>query len=478
MNALSKDLKNVVRDYENNLRDIVNKDSHRLKFHLMPTVGWLNDPNGLCEFNGEYHVFYQYSPFNENGGIKFWGHYTSKDFINWENKGTDLFSDEPFDCHGAYSGSTLVDDGKMNIFYTGNVKNIGDYDYINDGKEQNTILIISEDGKNFDNKKLIITNKDYPSNLTCHVRDPKVFKDDDKFYMVQGARDKDDVGQVILFESDDLINWKYINTIKSEEKFGYMWECPDLISIDDKNILLISPQGVEEDGIKYNNIYQSGYYFIEGDYKSTDYKLSDFEEIDRGFDFYAPQTFKDSSGRTILIGWMGLPDIEGLYSNPTVEYKWQHALTIPRQLKVKDNRLLQSPIEELKNLRKNKKEFKNIDTLEDECYDVFETEIDFKNKINFKMVVKEGATLEYSKDTNLFSLYFDETGYGRTKRSCYLEDIKNIRVFLDTSSIEIFINDGEEVFTSRFYPENQKGIKISGENLDVKIYELDGFNIL
>ena len=192
------------------------------------------------------------------------GHYTSKDFINWENKGTDLFSDEPFDCHGAYSGSTLVDDGKMNIFYTGNVKNIGDYDYINDGREQNTILIVSEDGKNFDNKKLIMTNKDYPSNLTCHVRDPKVFKDDDKFYMVQGARDKDDVGQVILFESDDLINWKYINTIKSEEKFGYMWECPDLISIDDKNILLISPQGVEEDGIKYNNIYQSGYYFIEG----------------------------------------------------------------------------------------------------------------------------------------------------------------------------------------------------------------------
>ena len=182
----------------------------------------------------------------------------------------------------------------MNIFYTGNVKNIGDYDYINSGREHNTVLIVSEDGKNFNNKKLLMKNSDYPSNLTCHVRDPKVFKENDKFYMVQGARDKEDVGQIIVFESDDLINWKYINTIKSEEKFGYMWECPDLIELNGKKVLIISPQGIEADGIKYNNIYQSGYYLLEGDFKTENYKLNNFDEIDRGFDFYAPQTFVDS----------------------------------------------------------------------------------------------------------------------------------------------------------------------------------------
>ena len=267
MNALNRDFKILTRLYEENNKEKVNSDYHRLNFHLMPPVGWLNDPNGLCEFNNEYHVFYQYSPFNAKGGIKFWGHYKSKDFINWESLDSKVYSDQPYDCHGAYSGSTLVHDGKMNIFYTGNVKNIGDYDYINSGREHNTVLIVSEDGKNFNNKKLLMKNSDYPSNLTCHVRDPKVFKENDKFYMVQGARDKEDVGQIIVFESDDLINWKYINTIKSEEKFGYMWECPDLIELNGKKVLIISPQGIEADGIKYNNIYQSGYYLLEGDLK-------------------------------------------------------------------------------------------------------------------------------------------------------------------------------------------------------------------
>ena len=215
MNALNRDIKKLVNCIEKNEKERVNKDYWRLKFHLMPPVGWLNDPNGLCEFNGEYHIFYQYSPFDANGGIKFWGHYTSKDFINYKNNGAEVFADQPFDCHGAYSGSTIVHNGKMNIFYTGNVKHLGKHDYISSGRGHNTVLLVSEDGKTFTNKKLIMTNDDYPKNMTCHVRDPKVWMENNKFYMVQGARDKDDIGQVLLFESDDMINWNIINIIKS-----------------------------------------------------------------------------------------------------------------------------------------------------------------------------------------------------------------------------------------------------------------------
>ena len=147
MNALNRDLKKLVNFIEKNEKERVNKDYWRLKFHLMPPVGWLNDPNGLCEFNGEYHIFYQYSPFDANGGIKLWGHYTSKDFINYKNNGTEIFADQPFDCHGAYSGSTIVHNGKMNIFYTGNVKHVGEHDYISSGRGHNTVLLVSEDGK-------------------------------------------------------------------------------------------------------------------------------------------------------------------------------------------------------------------------------------------------------------------------------------------------------------------------------------------
>ncbi len=480
MNALNRDLKKLVKKIEIIEKEKVEKDYFRLNFHIMPPVGWLNDPNGLCEFNGEYHVFYQYSPFDENGGVKLWGHYKSSDFINWKNEGAKVFPDQPYDCHGAYSGSTLVHDGKMNIFYTGNVKHIGNYDYINNGRGHNTVLLVSEDGINFNNKKLIMENKDYPENMTCHVRDPKVFKENNKFYMVQGARDNQDVGQVLVFESEDLINWKTINIIKSKEKFGYMWECPDLFKIDGKTVLLISPQGIEKDGIKYNNIYQSGYYFIEGDYKTKDYILSDFKEIDRGFDFYAPQTFKDSKGRIILIGWMGLPDIDGLYSNPTIKYGWQHALTVPRELKIINNKLVQEPIKELDNLRAEHKNVQLNELIEKKTYDTFDMILDIKTYENIEITIKGCAKLIYNKNEKIFSLIFIDGGYGRDIRSVSLEDLQNIRILCDTSSLEIFINNGEEVFTSRFYPnKDNKNIKIEGKNLKgiLDIYEMEAFKI-
>lgn len=480
MNSLNRDLKRLVKAVENCEGEKVKSDYWRLNFHLMPPVGWLNDPNGLCEFNGCYHIFYQYSPFDEKGGLKLWGQYITSDFINWKNKGAKVFADQPYDCHGAYSGSTIVHDSKMNIFYTGNVKHIGKYDYINSGRGHNTILLVSEDGENFTDKRLIMTNSDYPDNMTCHVRDPKVFKENDKFYMVLGARDKNDIGQVLVFESKDMINWENINIIKSEEKFGYMWECPDLFKIEDKTVVLISPQGIEADGFKYNNVYQSGYYFLDGDYKTKNYKLSNFEEIDRGFDFYAPQTFLDSKGRRILVGWMGLPDIEDFYSNPTTEYGWQHALTVPRELKVVKNKLTQLPIDELKNLRKNCKNIKVEKSIEDKAYNTFDLVVNIENCESLEIIIKDCACLNYKKQENLFTLSFIGGGYGRKDRNVDLDSLKNLRVLCDTSSLEIFINDGEEVFTTRFYPTKDKeGIKVSGEylNCNLHIYEMEAFNI-
>ena len=103
----------------------------RQKLHLEPPVGWLNDPNGLCRFKGNYHIYFQYAPDDINGGVKkCWGHYRSPDMINWEFTGTVLVPDIPEDRDGVYSGSAIVKDGTLHLFYTGNVKEKGDYDYI------------------------------------------------------------------------------------------------------------------------------------------------------------------------------------------------------------------------------------------------------------------------------------------------------------------------------------------------------------
>lgn len=455
MNALNRDLKKLTHFIEKKDAKRVLNDPYALKFHIMPKVGWLNDPNGLCQFKGKYHVFFQYAPFDEKGGLKFWGHYTSVDMIHWKDETVALYADQPFDCHGVYSGSALIDDDKMYLYYTGNVKQVGAHDYITTGREHNTVMVVSEDGKIFIHKELVMANKDYGSEMTCHVRDPKVWKENDAYYMVQGARNKEDRGQILLFASEDKVNWKVINTIQSEKAFGYMWECPDFFELDRQKVLLLSPQGIQADGLKYNNIYQSGYYVLQGDITTNEYTLNQFEEMDRGFDFYAPQTFVDEQGRRILIGWMGLPDIDELYSNPTTEYGWQHALTIPRELHMKEDKLVQQPIEELQNLRGQliQVDLKEAYTKIELPSHTFELKLQIKAlKKDFKLMIRQGAILEYKADKKIVSLIFDECGYGRDKRSVQVGALQNIHIFGDTSSLEIFLNDGEEVFTSRYYP--------------------------
>ncbi len=471
MNALQRDLKQLTALIEEKEYERVKKDPYRLKFHLMPKVGWLNDPNGLCQYKGTYHVFFQYSPFNAEGGLKFWGHYTSLDLINWEYKGTELFADQPYDCHGVYSGSALIDEGKMYLYYTGNVKHAGDYDYINAGRGHNTVVAISEDGINFKHKQLLMENKDYPEHMSCHIRDPKVWQEGDTYYMVQGARDKASVGQIIVFESKDRINWCVKNIVKSKEKFGYMWECPDYLEVDGQKLLMLSPQGIEAEGIKYQNIYQSGYYKVTGDIKAANYELGEFEELDRGFDFYAPQTFLDDQGRRILIGWMGMPDITDLYENPTVKEGWQHALTVPRVLSMRNGKLHQNPVSELEALRGQLLSSGMQDQVTLEAYETFDFELAAQElKENLEIVIRDGATLTYNATNKIFSLNLNESGYGRTTRSVQLEALRNVRVLGDTSALEIFVNDGEEVFATRYYPKAEAlQIMVKGEGLVAKI---------
>lgn len=228
MNVLAKDLKKQTELVE---RMASRTDRFRQCFHLMPVTGWLNDPNGLCMFQGVFHAFFQYSPFDAQGGVKLWGHCTSENMVDWKQEGAALYPDSPFDCHGVYSGNVLVEDGRMYLYYTGNVKLDGDYDYIHTGRESNTVLTISEDGKTFGPKKVLMQNCDYPEFVTCHVRDPRVWKEGDRYYMIQGARTKEDQGTALLFVSSDKENWTYSGQITTREKFGCMWECPGYLKI-------------------------------------------------------------------------------------------------------------------------------------------------------------------------------------------------------------------------------------------------------
>lgn len=456
------------------LENQAKKDEYRLKYHLMPPTGWLNDPNGLCQFNGRYHLYYQYAPIDcyGNGG-KYWGHYSTSDFVTFKNEPVALYPDCPLDKDGAYSGSAIIKDDKMYVYYTGNVKHPGEHDYIHTGRDHNTIMVTSEDGITFSDKVCLMKNIDYPSDLTLHVRDPQIIKNGDHYNMILGARSNDDTGCCLLYHSDDLENWTYLNRISSKEPFGYMWECPNLVKLDDQMILFCCPQGVETQGYNFENLYQNGYYLVEGNIEDK-YELSQFTDFDYGFDYYAPQLFVDENNRAIIIGWMGLPDVP--YTNPTVDNDWQHAFTLPRELTFKNNKVYQYPISETKALR-NEPEIINLQNNKKiSCKNnVYELYLPINNH-EFKLKLRNDMIIEYQN--NLLTFSMKESGYGRDERHIELSNLENMTIYSDTSSLEIFINNGEYAFTTRIY-DHSKDLEISIDtNIQCTYYELNSYQIV
>ena len=439
-------------------------------FHIMPPAGWLNDPNGLCWFQGKYHVFFQYSPFDVNGGLKIWGHMTGEDLINWEYQGAPLLADTPYDCHGVYSGSAWTEDGIMHLFYTGNVKfEDKEYDYINNGRGSCVLHVSSRDGIHFSEKKVVLTNQDYPEDYTCHVRDPKVWKEDGKYRMILGGRRKDGKGAVLFYQSEDLEHWELEKELTTEKPFGYMWECPDLFSVNGQKILSVSPQGLEPQEYCYQNVYQSGYFLVE---KEDGRELQQFREWDYGFDFYAPQTFEDNRGRRILIGWMGMPDSTEEYQNPTVAQGWQHVLTLPREITVREKKVYQYPVEELKEQRKDRAEIKGGEVYSFEG-NYFEVEAEAARG-DLKICLDEDLHLEYEENTRQIRLIFTGAGgCGRTIRKTRLEEFHSVRLTADASCVEIYLNQGEMVFSTRYYPQTEKrSLKLEGIWKSADFYKL------
>lgn len=442
------------------------------KFHIFPQDGgWVNDPNGLCQTDGVYHAFYQYRPDAADGsGRVFWGHSVSQDLVHWEFKGAPIAPDTDLDRDGAYSGSALVEDGVMKLYYTGNVKLPGDYDYTKAGRFSNTILVESRDGgSSFTPKKAVMTNADYPADISCHIRDPKVWKEGGKYYMVLGARTKADKGEVICFSSEDATHWKTEKILTTDEPFGYMWECPDLFALGGEKFLSVCPQGVKPDGILYNNIYQSGYFTLQ------DGRLQDFTEWDRGFDFYAPQSFEDEQGRRLLIGWMGMSDSP--FPNPSTRVGWQHMLTLPRVLETyeKDGkiRIAQRLIPEIGLLHGAPEEIRpGTDSRPHSCFHA-----ELVNRGGDFSVRFGDMELHYSEAQGrmalLFTSWSGSLGAGRSGRRAIVGNARKLDIVIDVSSAEIFVNDGEEVFTTRIYPEGALPLHTYGKGLSGRIYELN-----
>lgn len=435
--------KNQVAEYIENKKPEINS-RYRLQYHVMPPVGWMNDPNGFSYYKGEYHIFYQFYPYDSVWGPMHWGHSSSPDLVNWKELPTALIPEK----EQCFSGSAVVDGDTFVLMYTGH-ESTDHEPYYNETQ----YLAFSDDGVNFHkyegNPVLPVAPNGSPD-----FRDPKVWRHGDHWYVVLGSKTDDLKGRVLLYRSPDLYNWEFLSIIgESHGEMGYMWECPDFFELNGKYVLLMSPQGLEPQGDRYKNTYQTGYIIGSFNYETFEFVPEvDFEEIDFGHDFYATQTM-EKDGKRYVLGWFGMWEVP----HPEDADGWAGALTIVRELKLVDNRILMTPVESMDSIRDEK---------------VFDGELQSQQVIEFG---KTGELIiEGDLAQNIELLIEGQNGGGKAwikwdpavgkvivDRGS--DDIRQVewsplgsrswRLFLDSSSLELFCGEGEVVFSSRVYPD-------------------------
>lgn len=456
--------------------------SKRPLFHFTPKKNWMNDPNGLSYYNGKYHLFYQHNPLNPYWGNMTWGHATSDDLFNWEHHSYAISPDIPEDIDGCFSGSGFVKDGELYLAYTGvimttkktneygNTVTVGENDLIS-----TQLFAKSKDGFNFEKltEPKIVAPEGY---CTAHFRDPKVWEKNGKYYMVLGGK-KENKGRILFYQSEDFKNWKFIDEIY-EENMGFMWECPDLFELDDRAILVFSPQGIGREGQEH----LAGYYMGEFNHETGKFIHNKFQVLDNGFELYAPQTFKDNRGRRIMISWL-------VNHHPFPGEEWTGMMTLPRELKIVDGKLFAYPVEELNKYRESLKIYEKksddfqIELSKSEVYDM-EFQLNCDEDFEITLGDRDGRGLKLSSNGKDGVILFDRNGvingfkaletFGTLRRVEHsLKGKNSFRIIKDRNVVEIYINDGERVFSSLVnFNENQNYITLKGDCNLVKIYTL------
>lgn len=462
-------------------------------FHVTPTVGWLNDPNGFSLYRGEYHLFYQYHPYGTVWGPMHWGHCKSRDLLRWERLPAALAPDQDYDRDGCFSGSAVeLDDGRQLLLYTG-VREVRE-----DGAVQVFQTQCAAVGDGVDYEKCpsnpVITGDALPAGgSTADFRDPKLWREGETWYAVVGNRTEDGSGAVLLYTSEDAVRWELAGTLdRSRNEYGRMWECPDLFDLDGQSVLLVSPQEMEARGLEFRNGNEVLCILGDCDRGTRAFTRRAVLPVDQGLDFYAPQTLLTPDGRRVMIGWMQAWEASKFVP---AGQKWFGMLSLPRELRVRDGRLIQTPVRELEACRGEGLRRELLVTQAMTLPGISGRVLDLtvalrpvpgKPFTGFTLHLAQDEThrtsLHYTPEQNLLTL--DRTHAGFARNIAHIRTVAvrprqgalTLRVILDRFSVEAFVNGGEQVLSATIYtPQSADGISFEAEGvcqMDLEKYEL------
>lgn len=475
-------------------------EKERPVYHVTPTTGWLNDPNGFSYFDGQYHLFYQYNPYSTHWDSMHWGHLVSEDMLNWKRLPAALAPDTWYDNFGVFSGSAITaPDGRHLLIYTG-VEVIGEARGEGVPCRQTQCLAFG-DGINYvkyENNP-VITPEMLPEGYSEEdFRDPKIWYEEKEglYYSIIGASTEENDGAVVLFRSPDLYNWEYVSTLdQGGGDYGYMWECPDLFRLGDTDFIPILPMKMVAKGNEFhagnNAAYLAGIY----DRETHTFMRKAIRSIDYGIDFYAPQSTVTPDGRRVMTAWMQTP--ETMHRTPPGA-KWFGQLTIPRELSEKDGLLIQRPIREIEAYRKDPvyyddvyvKECTRLTGVEGRSLDLTVRVKPAGDALYQKFTIKVAEDEEFytsiTYDPADSMLYFDRTYSGFmhyiiSERKAHVRDRGGeiqLRLMIDRFSVEIFVNDGEQVMSNTIYTrQSADGISFEAAGgaavIDVEKYTIE-----
>lgn len=471
---ISQKLKEA-RTYEETMETVKGR-AERPSFHLSPRVGWMNDPNGFSFYQGKYHLFYQYHPYDTYWGPMHWGHAVSGDLLHWENLPAALAPDMPYDKDGCFSGSAVeLEDGRHLLMYTGVVKEPQP-----DGsmREVQTQCMAIGDGRDYKKcrENPVLTRRDLPEGGSpFDFRDPKIWREKDgSFHCVVGNCTHEKDGKILEYKSQDGIRWAFDRILaENHKRLGQMWECPDFFELDGKYVLLTSPQDMLPQGLEYRNGNGTVCFIGHEDSETGKWVEENNQAIDYGIDFYAPQTMLTPDGRRVMIGWMQNWDTSRMR---WTQKPWYGQMTLPREIFIKNQRLYQLPVKELETLRKEKRQYCQVPLkgrIQLEGIRGREADLEIRicpadrEHIYRKFTVQFALNDKYHTDVSFWPyesvVKFDRSFSGSPmdmvhQRLCQVNsrtgELK-MRIILDKFSAEVFINDGEHVMTATFYTDEE-----------------------
>lgn len=458
----------------------------RPAFHFTPPLQWMNDPNGLIFHRGKYHLFYQYYPDDVVWGPMHWGHAESTDLLHWKQLPIALYPDS---LGWIFSGSAVIDKGNTAGF--GKDAMVAIFTYHNDA-------IWKSGRKNTESQGMAYSLDEgrtwvkYPGNPVLNnsgeqdFRDPNVTWDKarKRWLMVLAAGDR-----IKFYSSGNLKHWNFESNFIPLVKTEYgVWECPDLFPMkvegEEKWILILSQNMNGPNG-------GSATRYIVGDFDGKSFKAkTEPQWIDFGMDFYAAVTYDNVPGsKRLLLGWMS----NWLYATKTPTQVWRSAMALPRELTLvrgaSGYRLMQTVIPEFSELLEPVTEVKQLQNDKRSNLDLSKAVIEFdlvplKGASTVKLSNPSGEYVTLTIDSRIVRLDRSHSGVidfspefsSRASIMTTSEAVRRVQLILDTSSMEVAVNNGQQWMTSQYFPkEKYTTLDIASGGIEnLKIWKVKG----